>query len=331
MTIVLTATELQELYNESCQQTLYSPAHEPFVHIYQVPDAIGSGIEQDIEVFPGVWLWIGRCHWRDDIQIEYPETEHPIQFGFNISGRCVNSDGGQLSQNNTMISGSGIQRELVGTSFPDEIDLGVDVFMSPDRLSTFFPDASGQLPAELNFLVKTNDWQTLIYPKSNRAIQRTVQEIVNCPYRGFEKRLFLQGKVHDLISLQLLSVLRDRGSLPPPPCLKSSTIASIHHAKDLLLTDLENPPSSLELAQQVGVSDRTLQRGFRELFGITVFECLRQQRMIRAEQLLRDGKTTVAEVANRVGYAHLSSFAIAFKQQFGIAPSECVMGKKRLS
>jgi len=55
---------------------------------------------------------------------------------------------------------------------------------------------------------------------------------------------------------------------------------------------------------------------------------LTQQRTIQAERLLRESNMTIAEVANQVGYAHLGCFAAAFKRQFGISPSECLMGKK---
>ena len=97
-----------------------------------------------------------------------------------------------------------------------------------------------------------------------------------------------------------------------------------------MLSRSENPPSALELAQLVGVSDRTLRYGFRELFGTTVFGYLTSKRMEQAQQLLRSGKLTVAEVANLVGYAHQGHFAVAFKRKFGITPTECLSAKKNI-
>jgi AraC-like DNA-binding protein len=82
------------------------------------------------------------------------------------------------------------------------------------------------------------------------------------------------------------------------------------------------------LAQQVGVSDRTLQRGFQVLFNTTITGYLKLRRLEQAEQLLRQGNYTVAEVANLVGYGHLGHFATAFKRQFGITPSQCLAGKR---
>jgi AraC-like DNA-binding protein len=76
------------------------------------------------------------------------------------------------------------------------------------------------------------------------------------------------------------------------------------------------------------VSERTIRRGFRELFGTTVFNYLTSIRMEQAEKLLRKGNCSVAEVANIVGYSHLGLFANVFKRHYGICPRECLMGKK---
>jgi AraC-like DNA-binding protein len=326
MTITFTAAAWDDLWNQSWKQS-YSPPHEPFVEICKVPAAIGNGTFQSIELYPEIWLEIGHFTYADPIVTKHPEAEHPLQLGFMLSGTITDSNDGQLSPTHTMISGSGIQRELASQVSNHGCEILVEIVMSPNRLAQFFPDAAGQLPAELNFLVKGDDWQTLIYPQSTPAIQHTVREIVTCPYQGFEKRLFLQGKVHDLMGLQLMSVLRDRGSFPSPTRLKPEMIARLHHAKDLLAMQLESPPSVSQLAQRVGVSDRTLQRGFQTLFNTTVVGYLTQQRLQQAEQLLRQGDRTVTEVATMVGYGNMGHFAMAFKRRFGITPSQCLAGK----
>ncbi|MHC5671553.1 helix-turn-helix domain-containing protein [Nostoc sp.] len=55
------------------------------------------------------------------------------------------------------------------------------------------------------------------------------------------------------------------------------------------------------------------------------------KRMESAEQLLRQGNTTVAQVANKISYCNLGHFASAFRCRFAIAPSQYLMAKKVLS
>ncbi|MEM6437389.1 MAG: helix-turn-helix transcriptional regulator, partial [Cyanobacteria bacterium P01_D01_bin.115] len=63
-----------------------------------------------------------------------------------------------------------------------------------------------------------------------------------------------------------------------------------------------------------------LKRGFKEVFGSTVFDYLRDRRMEKARQLLLDGQLKVATVARVVGYHSPTSFNAAFKQSYGVSP-----------
>ncbi|MEG3879909.1 AraC family transcriptional regulator [Microcoleus sp. herbarium7] len=328
MTITLTAQENDDLWDEAALQT--PPQYDPDVgsKMHAMPEQLGKGYDLIVDLYPDCCLSISSQEFKEDVQIRQHEWDHPVQFGVILSGMSLDSQVGVLDNRRTVISGSGVQRENSFICSIAQPSLGINLEMSADRFTTFFPDKNGELPPELSFLVKGNDWQTLICPKTNPAIGRVAREMICCPYGGVAKRLYLQAKSQELMMLILAPIAADRGNPKPPSRMKPTTIAQIYAARDLLRLRLEHPPSSLELAQQVGVSDRTLRRGFQELFGTTVFGYLTQQRTIEAERLLREGNMTVAEVANQVGYAHLGCFAAAFKRQFGISPSECVIGKK---
>ncbi len=53
-----------------------------------------------------------------------------------------------------------------------------------------------------------------------------------------------------------------------------------------MLRNISNPPSLIELARQVGINECTLKRGFRQIFGNTMFGYLHDYRMEQARQLL---------------------------------------------
>lgn len=327
MTIILTAQENKDLWSEAAQQ---APPQRDLagVTIYPMPKQLGTGHELAIELYPNCWLDIYHWERHEDVQIKLPESDHPVQFGVLLSGIMPDSQDGGWGNGCTLISGSGMQRQMSSTSFSGQLYLGINLEMSAEWLTTFFPDGQGQLPAELHFLVRGNDWQTLIYPKTSPAIQQVTHEIIHCPYQKTAKRLFLQAKSQELMALILAPIMTDQDNPKPRPRTKPKTIARLYEAQRILQLQLDDPPSSLELAQQLGLSDHTLRRGFRELFGTTVVGYLTEQRRIQAEQLLRDQSMTVTEVAHRVGYGHLGHFAAAFKRKFGITPSQCLLGKK---
>jgi AraC-like DNA-binding protein len=51
--------------------------------------------------------------------------------------------------------------------------------------------------------------------------------------------------------------------------------------------------------------------------------------MQHAMQLLKEGRTSVSDIANAVGYAHHSTFATAFHAHFGVAPRDVRPQKPR--
>ena len=326
MTITLTMKEDAELWAEARQNSLQTLSQELLELLCEVPRQLGKGYERYIEVYPQLWLTIGDYEYHDEVHFKIPDWDHPVQFAVQLSGNTTDSFG-QIGGGYTLVSGSGVQRKMIVQEPKLQRLVSIDIHMSPDLLRTFFPGKDGNLTPELGFLVKGNDWQALLYPETTPAVNSVAQQIVNCPYQGITKRMYLQAKVLELMALQLAPILA-QGGLQPQPRLKAQTIARIHHVREILLSRLDNPPSLLDLAQQVGVSDRTLRRGFQELFGTTVFSYLIDQRLKRAEQLLRGGNRSVAEVANLVGYSHLGQFAGVFKRKFGITPSECLLGKK---
>ncbi|WP_138499153.1 AraC family transcriptional regulator [Nostoc sp. PA-18-2419] len=330
MTVTLTEKEEWELWAEANHNSPQQLEQEPFTILHKVPNQFGKGYVQQIEVHPHLWLEIWDYEYHDDVLCKMPECNHLVQFSVLLCGKVIDEYGGQVGEGYTMISGSGVQRQML-VEYPKSRYVGVNIHMSPSLLATFFPNEVWKIPHQLSLLAKGNDWQTLLYPETTMAIGGITQQIVNCPYQEMTKRIYLQAKVLELMALQLAPILANRYGLQPSPRLKAETIARIHYAKDILLAHLENPPSLLELAQIVGVSDRTLQRGFRELFGKTAFSYLTEKRMESAEQLLRQGNITIAEVAHRVGYSEPRRFAEAFRRRFGITPSGCLLGKKSVS
>ncbi len=100
----------------------------------------------------------------------------------------------------------------------------------------------------------------------------------------------------------------------------------VERVREILLADIENPPSLTELGRRVGCSPFYLSRIFRQETGITISACLRRARLERAAELLRGGGSNVTEAAMTVGYSSLSHFSKAFAEAFGCCP--CLYGRK---
>jgi AraC-like DNA-binding protein len=96
-------------------------------------------------------------------------------------------------------------------------------------------------------------------------------------------------------------------------------------ALDAMRADPAHPYSVDDLARLAGVSVRALQAIFHRHTGLTPIAYLRELRLARVHDELRravPGETTVAQVAHRWGFGHLGRFAAAYRDKYGVAPSE---------
>jgi len=154
------------------------------------------------------------------------------------------------------------------------------------------------------------------------AMRMVIQQMWQTPYQGMIGRMFLEAKTLELLALQLSQLIESENRLSNFN-LQPADIDRIYQARHILQQSAVNPPSVMNLAQDVGLDHMKLKRGFRQIFGTTPFGYLREYRMEQARLLLLDGKLSVAAVANAIGYSHVGHFSNAFQRKFGITPGEC--------
>jgi AraC-like DNA-binding protein len=330
MSRYLTAQEHDEIWLEAKQHCPPATSIDRVETIYSASSSLGSVYFREIELYPGLELCIQHATHYENLIVQSLENEHLVQFQVWLSGVADAGDHMSIDAEQSYIGGSGIQPSHQCFYSKAQPVIGVNIHMQPHLLSQFFAAPTGELPAELQPLVQGDDWQRRFSPKTTGEMRSVVKQMIDCPFLGAAKRLYLQGKVFELMGLQL-NVIMEGHIASLTASLKPDTATRIHYAAEILRSQLEHPPSQLELAQQVGIGHCTLHKGFRSLFGMTPFAYLTQQRMERAERLLREPGATVAEVANRVGYANAAQFAAAFKRQFKITPSDCIRGRKAAS
>jgi len=97
---------------------------------------------------------------------------------------------------------------------------------------------------------------------------------------------------------------------------------TIVRARELLLEHIGDPITIKELARKVATNECYLKKGFKELFGTTIFDFYQSQRMEHARYLLYEKGLSVTEVSMMLGYSSISHFSTAFKKHTGLKPCE---------
>jgi AraC family transcriptional regulator, transcriptional activator of the genes for pyochelin and ferripyochelin receptors len=158
-----------------------------------------------------------------------------------------------------------------------------------------------------------------------KALRALSAQIATCTLEGSARDFYLAGKALELTALSAHMLSTASSSAVAPIRLNPSDVDRIYAARDLLLRDLQTPPSLEGLASQVGTNARKLSAGFQHVLGTSVFSFLTEARLLAAHQMLCDEEASVSTVAYRVGYSP-AHFSVAFRKRFGISPSEIRQG-----
>ncbi|WP_299242722.1 AraC family transcriptional regulator [uncultured Aquimarina sp.] len=169
--------------------------------------------------------------------------------------------------------------------------------------------------------------QELVNPKDNYVegpsffmtpeMERIVDAIFANQYSGKTKMMFFRSQITALLShfFGRLALMHNEDS-------KTEYREKLNEVKDILISNLENPPSLTEISQQIGFNTTKLKKEFKAVFGVPVFKYLHNERLSTAHKLISEQQTTVQEAAWQVGYDSLSSFSNAFAKKFGYRPSQ---------
>lgn len=77
-----------------------------------------------------------------------------------------------------------------------------------------------------------------------------------------------------------------------------------------------------ELAKKYLMNPTTLKRVFKEVYGMSIAAHMKQHRMEEAAKLLKKSGMSIAQIAKNVGYESQSRFTTAFKDYYGMLPTE---------
>lgn len=99
------------------------------------------------------------------------------------------------------------------------------------------------------------------------------------------------------------------------------TASRLKDIRSYLILHLENPPTRSELSKKFGINEKKLAHEFKNIFGVTIYHFIVQERMGKAIKLLMDGYN-INETSTLLGYRSVSHFIKAFKRYHNSTPKK---------
>jgi AraC-like DNA-binding protein len=114
---------------------------------------------------------------------------------------------------------------------------------------------------------------------------------------------------------------------------KSIAPASVKRVIEYMNAELASPLGIAVLSAVSGVAGRTLFKHFRDTYGISPMQYLRNVRFekVREALLCATRADNISAIALSWGFTHLGRFSVEYRQRFGESPSQTLAGVERLN
>ncbi len=148
--------------------------------------------------------------------------------------------------------------------------------------------------------------------------QEILAELLTDTRQGLLKRLFLESKALELLSLHL----EIKKSSKSETSTTDNLIKKLYEVQFIISSDLSIQYSVYELARKVGLNDYILKKEFKRVFNKTIYAYALGLRMVKAKKLLKHSKKPIYEISELVGYKNSTHFTAAFKKVEGTTPKK---------
>lgn len=263
---------------------------------------------------------VGTVTYGGDVTLHCPPMQEYYHVNLTLRGASLVEQRGRRAT--TEMSGAG------AIISPEDV---YSVSWNPDTVQHALRIPAKQLQNHLSILVgrQLEPIQFELSFAINTALGRA---LLNCVTHIRKQQTLASGVTNRLISDQLdsylythlllvarhnhLALLEEESPQPGR--------SHIMRAVELLEGSPEVPWTIERLAQQLNISARALQAGFRAELGTTPLRYLREQRLKRAHQQLLSppADSSVSSIATRWGFTHLGRFAQLYHASYGVLPSQ---------
>jgi AraC family transcriptional regulator len=164
---------------------------------------------------------------------------------------------------------------------------------------------------------------TKIIPLCNR-MRAVLEGLLNHNYTDTLENIYVNAQTQMLLLYSLDCMLGEK-EIDTISCkflANDLDREKIVKAREILIQHIGEPITIKELSRKVAINECYLKKGFKELFGTTVFEFYQSQRMEHAKYLLYEKGLSVTDVSAMLGYSSISHFSTAFKKHTGLKPCE---------
>lgn len=268
------------------------------------------------------------------------DTDQPVIFKEPVSKEYVQlhfvlREQGQLMYNQGSYQLDGTEDQVL-LLFNTQKELPIELSLDPggwvlsllvtiEQLHAWFSSEASLIPF---FEGASHDKKYYSQDEIRPALSIPLNQLMQFSLHPSVEALYFKAKVLEILALYFNRT--EEADLERCPYLADDeNVRKIRKAKDLLIAEMNEPPTLEVLAERISLPVGRLKEGFKQLYGDSVFGFLLDYKLDYARKLLLSQSYSVGEVAARVGYSTGSHFIAAFKKKFGVTPKKYLADSSR--
>ncbi|HCW52294.1 MAG TPA: hypothetical protein DG753_00825 [Clostridium sp.] len=287
---------------------------------YILDSNYGEGYINNYKVMPGLELMYADMQLNEPLSSMMELEKDCIEITYCLSGQVeIKLENEKYAfMTNGDISLFGYQVQAFCCDLTSKVFKGIRIMIFLDEF----------IPA-LNKILNTDEFKKDTFLKDVFKADRCIISHGNQSLNHIYKELYLlpdEYKIHlmkiKVVELILYLISGKDYKENETVYFSRESIEKIKYARKIIIENSDKFITLKKLSEICGMNTTDLEKGFKSLYGSTVFAYSKMCKMSKAKELLRNGDYSVLQVSLAVGYSNGGKFAKAFKDTFGMLPTK---------
>jgi AraC-like DNA-binding protein len=307
-------------------------------HILEVDNDFGKGRIQGITFKGGISYLEFDMVFHDDFWLSINTTKSaPICFAYCSRGKITHNFSSEKEMHilenfqTCILTNAPEESNILYFTKDVQIKTSLIVVRTNTNTNLLKEDSLNHRLQEL-FLSGETAENSIYVGSYNLKIADTIQQLDAIKQQGLVRSLLIEGLVHMILAFEIQQHSDDINKAESETgTLSNSEMDLICEVSKFINNYPELSLSITELTRKTGLSPSKLQEGFKLMHGTTVSDYIRDIRLLKAEELIKNTDLNISEVVYSIGFTSRSYFSKIFRRKYNCSPKQYKDKQKSLS
>jgi len=327
--IKLTTTKIDKMFQRLHQGLGGTLTLDHDEHNLELDNQLGKGQIRGIAFVGGISYLEFNMTFEEDFKFITSGAENnPIYFAYCSKGRLTHSfglEGKKRKLNNFqtgILASRGKEDNVIYFEKGNQLRATLITVNTYDNSGTLQKNSLNEKLSGTFFNGQSSE--KFVYIGSyNLRIAERIQQLNSITQKGIVRNLLIEGEVNTILALELQQHSEDMSNMKKQTgSLRAKEMEAIKELSQFIKNYPDTQLLIKQLSRRSGLSPTKLQEGFKLMHGRTVTDYIREVRIRKSEELIKNTDLNISEVVYSIGFTSRSYFSKIFKKKYKCSPKQ---------